>query len=247
MDQNYESRYACRRYFEKYLVESHFADGVRKILLESGRLVDRDLSVSDSWQRKNRVRKSNYGIGEVVKNGVAVIRNKIQYPTVRLIRYPVTVRGRKYIHWGKNLTTGYGCRVEVNGIHQEKVLVFGENVNMGDYVSIRCAEKISIGNRVLMGSKVLIIDNAHGIYHGDYQDSPDTAPDERELHSAPVKIEDNVWIGEGAVIQMGVTIGKGSIIAANSVVTKDVSAMVIVGGVPAKIIKKWDLQERSWK
>jgi len=52
-----------------------------------------------------------------------------------------------------------------------------------------------------------------------------------------IRIEDDVWIGTGVVITCGVTIGEKSIIAANAVVTKDVPAKSIVGGVPAKIIK----------
>ncbi len=196
--------------------------------------------------KKFRDRTSNYGLGEIVKNAMSVIWNKIWFPSVRLIRYPVIIRGKKYIDWGKNLTTGYNCRIEVNGEHQEKVLVFGENVNMGDYVSIRCAEKINIGSGVLMGSKVLVLDNSHGKYKGGgKQDNPDVAPNKRKLQTAPVNIEDNVWIGEGAVIQMGVTVGRGSIIAANSVVTKDVPPKVIAGGVPARVIKKWETE--YWK
>ena len=56
--------------------------------------------------------------------------------------------GKKYIDFGSNLTTGRYCRIEVNGIHSEKKLIFGENVNIGDFVSIRCANHISIGNNV---------------------------------------------------------------------------------------------------
>ena len=57
------------------------------------------------------------------------------------------------------------------------------------------------------------------------------------IHTSPIIIEDDVWVGYGAVITKGVTISKGAIIGANAVVTKDVPKYAIVGGVPAKIIK----------
>lgn len=164
-----------------------------------------------------------------------------------MIRFPIVVRGKNYIDFGSNLTTGRNCRIEVNGEHSGKALVFGNSVNIGDNVSIRCAKQIKIGNNVLMGSKVLILDNSHGRYSGNDQDRPDTPPNKRKIVAAPVIIEDNVWIGEGAVIQQGVTIGKGSIIAANSVVTKDVPDAVMVGGVPAKIIKRYNYNTNKWE
>ena len=66
----------------------------------------------------------------------------------------------------------------------------------------------------------------------------DIAPNYRPLYSkGPVIIEDNVWIGEGAMIMPNIHIGKGSIIAANSVVTSNIPAYSIAAGVPAKVIK----------
>lgn len=194
---------------------------------------------------KNRI--SNYSLSESIKNLFMLLLTKLQYPSARLIRRPIIVRGKKYIDWGKNLTTGYNCRIEVNGSHNGKVLRFGNNINIGDNVSIRCAEKINIGNNVLMGSRVLIIDNAHGNYRGENQDSPEKEPNKRILFTAPVVIGNNVWIGEGAVIQAGVSIGDGSIIAANSVVTKSIKSGVIAAGMPAKEKKKYNENSEKWE
>ena len=193
------------------------------------------------------MRVSNYELKEILQNIFYVLKTKIGFPRARLIRFPITVRGKKYIDFGCNLTTGRYCRIEVNGVHKKKKLIFGDNVNIGDNVSIRCANSIIIGNNVLMGSRVLVIDNAHGAYSGVKQDSPDISPNERKLSSAPIVIEDNVWIGENSVIQMGINVGYGSIIAANSVVTKNVPARSIVAGMPAKIIKIYDDECKMWR
>ena len=193
------------------------------------------------------MRTSNYGIIETALNAIFLAKTKLLFPKARLIRFPIVIRGNKYIDFGNNLTTGRNCRIEVNGVHSDRRLIFGDNVNIGDNVSIRCADKITIGNNVLMGSRVLIIDNSHGSYSGDNQDSPYTAPNDRQLKTDQITIGDNVWIGEGVVIQQGVKIEEGAIIAANSVVTKNVSAMTIVGGIPAIPLKRFDREEKIWR
>lgn len=192
-------------------------------------------------------RSSNYSIGEQISNILFFIVSKVKIPSSRLIRLPIVIRGKKWIDFGENLTTGRRCRIEVNGRFDKKALVFGSNVNIGDDVRISAAQSVRIGDNVLMGSKVLIIDNSHGSYKGVEQVSPETPPNERPIFTAPIVIGDNVWIGEGAVIQMGVDIGRGSIIAANSVVTKSVSPNTIVGGVPAVEIKRFDESTYSWE
>lgn len=195
------------------------------------------------------MRGSNYGLGETVKNGYFLIKTKLLFGQSRLIRFPIIIRGKKYIDFGERLTTGYRCRLEVIGrFHKgEKRLVFGKNVNIGDNVRISCCNAIKIGDNVLMGSRVLIIDNSHGYYgEGEMCDLPQTPPNERKIFSSGVLIGENVWIGEGAVIQQGVTIGAGSVIAANSVVTHDVPAKSICGGVPAKLLKQFDETSGRW-
>ena len=182
-------RMCARSFFEHHLTEEVFREAVNHI-------------ISNTKKRNVTIRKSNYGFYEIVKYGIFLVKTAIQFPHARLVRQPVTVRGKCYIDWGKKLTTGYNCRFEVNGRHKGKVLIFGSHVTAGDHVSIRCAEKICIGNHVLLGSRVLIIDNSHGSYSGDRQDSPKSRPDERFIYTDPIEIQDRVWIGEGAVIQM---------------------------------------------
>lgn len=93
---------------------------------------------------------------------------------------------------------------------------------------------------------MLIIDNSHGKYSGEEQDSPYSVPNNRTLQTSAVRIGNNVWIGEGSVIQMGVCVGEGSIVTANSVVVKSIPSGVMVGGVPAKVLKRWDKEKEEW-
>lgn len=112
----------------------------------------------------------------------------------------------------------------------------GKNITIGENVFINAGCKfqdqggITIGNASLIGHNVVMATLNH-----------DLAPEKRStMHPAPIIIEENVWIGSNATILSGVTIGNGAIVAAGAVVTKDIGANTIVGGVPAKFIKKVD-------
>lgn len=94
--------------------------------------------------------------------------------------------------------------------------------------------RITIGENVMIADAVSIRDTNHGFAN---QAVP---MKEQSITTAPVVVEDDVWIGHGVVILSGVKIGRGAIIAAGAVVNKSVSANSIVGGVPAKIIRSRD-------
>lgn len=194
---------------------------------------------------------STYGFFGMLKMIWYVINTKIFFPGARIVRFPIDVRNKKYIDFGKNLTTGFGCRIETfpsADNSSKKLLIFGNNVQMNDYVHITAMEKVQIGKNVLLASKIYISDCSHGSYSGDANDtSPLSVPAERPLFSKPVVIEDNVWLGEFVSVLPGVTIGKGSIIGANSVVSKDIPANVIAVGSPAKPIKQYNFETKIWE
>ena len=110
-------------------------------------------------------------------------------------------------------------------------LVLGENSFIGDYSIVGCNEYIRIGNNVMISQFVSIRDTDHKF------DRLDVPMNVQGIATAPVHIEDDVWIGHGAVITKGVTIGQGAIVGANAVVTKDVPPLAVMGGVPARVIK----------
>lgn len=170
-------------------------------------------------------------------------------------------RFRRFASCGANLTVSAGsnCICEPGG-----KIAIGDNcdicgilsckskgrLSVGRYTTIRgnsvvgCVNSITIGNYVIISNNVHIYDNNNhptsprkrvelclsGFYseswnwcHSDYK---------------PIVIEDNVWIGERSTILKGVTIGEGSIVGCDSVVTKDVPSFCVVAGNPAQIVKR---------
>ena len=190
-----------------------------------------------------------YGFLGIIKMIINLIRTKLMFSQARIIRFPIDIRGKKFIHISEGFTTGVGCRIEAYPEDQKtKTLFIGKDFQMNDYVHITAMESVKIGNNVLMASKIYISDCSHGSYLGNENDSdPNTAPDKRALISKPVLIEDNVWIGEFVSVLPGVTIGKGSIIGANSVVSKSIPANVIAVGAPAQPIKKYNFESKRWE
>jgi acetyltransferase-like isoleucine patch superfamily enzyme len=115
--------------------------------------------------------------------------------------------------------------------------------------SLIAASKITIGNNVLISSGVTIVDhNSHStVYSQRSEDVLDWKGGKKSWENVtikPVKICDKVWIGFNSIVLKGVTIGEGAIIAAGSVVTKDVPDWTMVGGNPAKIIREIPEHER---
>ena len=117
------------------------------------------------------------------------------------------------------LTTAYGA-----------TLVIGRRCSFNYGVSIGARARIEIGNRVRMGPFAMIIDSQfHDVYDRD-----------REAEPEPVVVGDDVWIGTRASVLPGVTIGRGSIVGAHSLVNRDIAPFTIVGGVPAKPLGQID-------
>ena len=110
---------------------------------------------------------------------------------------------------------------------------FGKNITIGKNVFLNAGCKfqdqggITIGDGALIGHAVVLATLDH-----------DLAPEKRQqLHPAPIVIGKGVWIGANATVTKGVTIGESAVVAAGAVVTKDVPAFAVVGGVPARVIR----------
>lgn len=168
----------------------------------------------------------------------------------------VKLRNRRHIILGRNFVAEDGC--EIQGLSQQGVR-FGDDVTIGAYAMVRpsgyygrelgvgfeigdrsnigaysymgAAGGIIIGKDVMMGPRVSIFAESH-----NFKDA-DAAMRQQGTTRTSVVIEDDCWLGCGCIILNGVTIGKGSIIGAGAVVTKDVPPYSIVGGNPARIIR----------
>lgn len=118
----------------------------------------------------------------------------------------------------------YGAYIEI--VNGGKLTIGQGACNVG--LTIMCAKEVTIGNGVRIGRNVSIRD-----WNG-----PHVILNDRYRNHAPVHIEDHVWLCTGCTIMPGVTVGEGSVVAANATVTKDVPPHSLVGGSPAKVLKE---------
>lgn len=189
-----------------------------------------------------------YGIFGLIRLSFDKIRSFTISKKAKLIRFPFEIRGKSGILISEGFTTGRYCRIEAYPICSKKiVLTIGINCQINDSVHIVAREHVFIGDNVLIASKVFITDLNHGCYNSrDEQSNPDLIVSLRPLNSSPVLINDNCWIGENVSILPGVTLGKNCIVGANSLVTKSFESNCIVGGNPARLLKRYCESSKQW-
>ena len=139
----------------------------------------------------------------------------------------------------KKMLRGCGSNVRFSALTSDftyRNVTIGNDVYIGPHALFLCTEsQIFIGSKVLFGPHVSIIGGDHRITDvGRFiYDVLDKHPeDDQDVH-----IEDDVWIGTNTTLLKGVTVGRGAVVAAGALVTKDVPPYAIVGGVPAKVLK----------
>lgn len=117
-----------------------------------------------------------------------------------------------------------------------KNIVIGEDTIIGDHIFLDGRKKITIGSHTDIASSVMIYNSEHNLEDENFS-----------AISEPVEIGDYCFIGPRAIILPGVKIGKGAVVAAGAVVTKDVGDLEIVGGVPAKLIGKRNIKKLNYR
>ena len=189
---------------------------------------------------------------------VARLRPQVSFdPSSRLLRkfgvsFLVTPEPRLYLRIGKS------CLLNASVLFESRtgMVEIGDRVYIGAGTQIISRERVTIGNDVTMAWDITIYDhNSHSLdwrqrqrvvehFHRSYG-TPGCFEqlDWSGVGAAPIRIGDRVWIGFGAVILKGVTIGEGAVIGARSVVAKDVEAYTVVAGNPATLIRRLERPE----
>jgi acetyltransferase-like isoleucine patch superfamily enzyme len=142
-----------------------------------------------------------------------------------------------FFTWPHKVSIGKNCIIEHHVFFKHdgpyslgKSIIINDGCFIGSCTEFNINERIVIGENCLIASGVLFVDHNHNTNLG-------TNIKEQVYPTAPILIEDDVWIGAKAIILMGITIGVGAVIAAGSIVNQDVPPFEIWGGVPAKKIK----------
>jgi len=144
---------------------------------------------------------------------------------------------RRFFYRLAGIRIGKGSTIHMGGrFYETHKIKIGNDTIVGEGVVLDGRDAITIGNHVAIATDVMIYNAEHDL------NSPNFGP----VHE-PVVINDYVFIGPRAIILPGVTIGKGAVVGAGAVVTKSVDEYSVVGGVPAKEIKKRPMLDLSYK
>jgi acetyltransferase-like isoleucine patch superfamily enzyme len=137
------------------------------------------------------------------------------------------------LHFGDNVTIGRDAQIRPSGYYGRDVgvgLRVGVNSNVGPASYIGASGGITIGDNVLMAPAVIVLSEEHNFAeHG-------VVIKAQGVRHAPTEIADDVWLGARATVLGGTRIGRGAIVAAGAVVTRDVAPGCVVAGVPARVI-----------
>lgn len=169
------------------------------------------------------------------------IRKKFGHNKISL---NVSIHNVKYIEMGKDINIAYGTRIETIDKWGTKSynpqIIIGNGVNIEQGCHITCANCIIIEKGVSLLPYCMITDISHNY------EKISIPPNKQSITVKKTIIKEQSSIGYGACIMPGVTVGRHSIIGANSVVVRDVPDYCVAVGVPAKIIKKYDTKLKKW-
>lgn len=179
-----------------------------------------------------------------IPNILYFLFNFIQYKKLNIravIFFSVRVQGKKYISVGRNsVVQRGGWLLSLKTDEKDPILTIGDNCAIGDFCHITSVRKVILEDDVLLANNIYISDNLHS-----YESIEIPIKDQPVKFKKEVVLKKGCWIGENVCI-IGASVGKNSIVGANSVVTNDIDDYCIAVGSPAKVIKRYDFKSEKW-
>lgn len=165
-----------------------------------------------------------------------IARGFYQWGRNSMIMPPLRVNGQELISVGSGIFMGAGCWLNANPVEPVAgpIMVIGDGCSFSGSCVISAVSMVKIGREVLFARNVYIADHDHS-----YSDTSRAILHQGVDHVGQVVIDDGSWLGQNVVVTSGVHIGRGAVIGANSVVTRNVPDYSLAVGSPARVIKSW--------
>lgn len=179
-------------------------------------------------------------------NGCVRLRDKLwslcvagsfgEFGSKSVISLPCRLGGTQAVSVGSGVYLGPGCWVQTLHVagHPEPRLSIGDRTNASGTCVLSAALEIVLEPDVLLARNVYVSDHIHA-----YEDPSEPVHTQGLAKLAPVRIKRGAWLGQNVVVCPGVTIGSGSVVGANSVVTRDIPDYSVAVGAPARVVKQF--------
>tara|TARA_B100000315_G_scaffold259450_1_gene315581 strand:+ start:2751 stop:3425 length:675 start_codon:yes stop_codon:yes gene_type:complete len=204
--------------------------------------------------------KMGYTLRDLLFRGISL---KIVFKLYTIIRYKLYHRGKgvdidisavieggNYIFIDDKVWIQKDARLavplfDIPNIEKRPYLTIGKGTQIGPNCTISASNRVVIGNNVLFGINVLVLDHSH-----QYEDISKPVSCQGIIKEGEVIIEDNVWLAANSVVYIPrgkLVVGRNSVIAANTVVRKSIEPYTVVSGNPARVIKKYNFETHQWE
>lgn len=215
------------------------------------------VSALDRHPRADPARTARFESPRGLWRGLAALRRRLRQLTSwlrwrprfgafgwgSLLQRPDQLSRPGLIHIGRGVEIRRGARLEALAVEGGA----SPRIEIGDGTSIQlrfhcgAAGRIAIGRNVLIAGGVYVTDHDHDLGRPG---APAVRSD--EVRVAPTRIDDDCWLGEGAMVLKGVHLGRGTVVAAGAVVTRSTAPYTLVAGVPARVLRRWDAGRDAW-
>jgi len=225
----------------------------------SNKSFSKEITLKPSIANLRSFLRRGYGLRDLISRGLYL---KIYSKVVTHLRYSFYFRGKNVdidassmIEGAKFISINDGVWIQKDVrlvvplfampvVQKRAYLEIGRGTQIGPRCTISAANSIAIGENVLFGINILVLDHSHR-----YEDINRPIKEQGLIAEGQIHIEDNVWIGANVIIYTSkdrIVIGKNSVISASSVVRKSVEPFCVVAGDPARVIKKYDFNSQRW-